>query len=106
MVSPADYRKGFLEMPDFGDSNHFGDRNLQPGKDENSAADDADLLMEQILENLNNTPIGQVLKKIATLPDVRKEKILRVRRQLSENKYDLNERLDVVLEKVLNDLTD
>ena len=66
---------------------------------------DRDLLMEQILENINNTPIGQVLKKIAALPEVRQEKVLDVRRQLTEGKYDLNRRLDVVLERVLADLT-
>ncbi|MHC4260157.1 MAG: flagellar biosynthesis anti-sigma factor FlgM [Planctomycetota bacterium] len=71
---------------------------------ENLAADE-DLLMEQILENINTTPIGQVLKKIASLPEVRKEKVLNVRRQLTEGKYDVNERLDIVLDKVLEDLT-
>ncbi|MHC4387047.1 MAG: flagellar biosynthesis anti-sigma factor FlgM [Planctomycetota bacterium] len=71
---------------------------------ENLAADE-DLLMEQILENINTTPIGQVLKKIAALPEVRKEKVLNVRRQLTEGKYDVNERLDIVLDKVLEDLT-
>jgi hypothetical protein len=65
---------------------------------------DNDLLMEQILENMNNTPIGQVLKKIASLPDVRRQKVLRVRRQLTEGRYELNERLDLALEKVLDDL--
>ncbi|MBL7154481.1 MAG: flagellar biosynthesis anti-sigma factor FlgM [Phycisphaerae bacterium] len=60
--------------------------------------------MEQILENIHSTPIGQVLKKIASLPEVRKDKVLDVRRQLTEGKYDLNERLDVALEKVLEDL--
>ena len=64
-----------------------------------------DLLMEQILENINSTPIGQVLKKIAALPEVRKEKVLDVRRQLTEGKYDLNERLNVALDKVLEELT-
>jgi len=63
-----------------------------------------DLAMERILENIHNTPIGQVLKKIASLPGVRKEKVLGVRQQLTEGKYDLSERLDVALEKVLEDL--
>ncbi|GAJ14413.1 unnamed protein product, partial [marine sediment metagenome] len=54
---------------------------------------------------LQTTPIGQVLKKIASLPEVRRAKVLDVRRQLTEGKYDLNERLDVALEKVLEDLT-
>ena len=67
-------------------------------------AQDKDLIMEQILENIHTTPIGQVLKKIVSLPDVRKKKVLDVRQQLTEGKYDLNERLDVALEKVLEDL--
>jgi len=63
-----------------------------------------DLMMEQILENINTTPIGQVLKKIASLPEVRKKKVLDVRRQLTEGEYDLNKRLDIAIEKVLEDL--
>jgi negative regulator of flagellin synthesis FlgM len=62
-------------------------------------------MMEQILKNITTTPIGQVLKKIASLPEVRQEKILNLRRQLTEGKYNLNERLDVVLDKVLEELT-
>ena len=61
--------------------------------------------MEQILENLNTTPIGKVLKRIASLPEVRKKKVLDVRRQLTEGKYDLSSRLDVALDKALEDLT-
>lgn len=64
-----------------------------------------DLIMEQILENLNTTPIGQVLKKIASLPEIRKEKVLDVRQRLTEGKYELNEHLDVALDKVLEELT-
>jgi len=64
-----------------------------------------DVMMEQILDNINTTPIGQVLRKIASLPEVRKEKVLGVRRQLTEGKYNLDERLDVALDKVLEHLT-
>jgi len=60
--------------------------------------------MEHILENINTTPIGQVLKKIASLPEVRKNKILRLRHQLTEGQYDINERLDLALDKVLEDI--
>ncbi|MHC4740917.1 MAG: flagellar biosynthesis anti-sigma factor FlgM [Planctomycetota bacterium] len=63
-----------------------------------------DLLMERILENIHNTPMGQVLKRIASLPEVRKEKVLDVRRQLTDGEYDLSARLDIALEKVLEDL--
>ncbi|MQY61861.1 hypothetical protein GH146_01065 [archaeon] len=72
---------------------------------EDNLAPDKDLVMEQILENLNTTPIGQVLKKIASLPEVRRDKVLDVRQQLTEGKYELNEYLDVALDKVLEDLT-
>lgn len=65
---------------------------------------DDDMLMEHILENINSTPIGQVLKKIASLPEVRQDKVLDVRRKLTEGQYDLNERLDIALEKVLDDI--
>ncbi|MGA1979784.1 MAG: flagellar biosynthesis anti-sigma factor FlgM [Sedimentisphaerales bacterium] len=87
-------------MPGFDSNNRFEDQSAN----ENLVADQ-DLLMEQILENINTTPIGQVLKKIASLPEVRKEKVLDLRRQLSKGKYRLNERLDIALDKVLEDLT-
>ena len=94
-----------VEMPDFVSNGHFQDQNRHVrGVDENLVCDE-DLFMEKILENINTTPIGLVLKKIASLPEVRKDKILHVRRQLTEGKYDLNERLNVVLDKVLEELT-
>lgn len=88
----------FKDRPDYNP-----DGEVRP-VDENLAANE-DLIMEKILENINTTPIGQVLKKIASLPEVRKEKILNVRQQLTKGQYDLNERLDIALDKVLEDLT-
>ena len=94
-------------------NNRFEDRqdDLEPACGENvesmfgDLTAENDLLMEQILENINTTPIGQVLKRIASLPEVRKEKVLDVRRQLSKGRYKLNERLDAALDRVLEDLT-
>ena len=87
-------------MPSFDSKSRFEDQSVN----ENLVAEQ-DLLMEQILENINTTPIGQVLKKIATLPEVRKEKVLDLRQQLSKGNYRLNERLDIALDRVLEDLT-
>jgi predicted XRE-type DNA-binding protein len=87
-------------MPSFDSKSRFEDQPVN----ENLVAEQ-DLLMEQILENINTTPIGQVLKKIASLPEVRKEKVLDLRQQLSKGKYRLNERLDIALDRVLEDLT-
>lgn len=83
----------------------FGE--LNRGEDEfifeKLSADD-DLVMEKILENMNSTPLGQVLKKIASLPEVRRQKVLNVRRQLTDGEYDINARLDAALDKVLEKL--
>ena len=92
-------------MPKSGCNGGFRDRDLLKDSVGEDLAGDKDLIMEQILENIHTTPLGQVLKKIASLPEVRKEKVLDVRRQLTQGKYDLSERLDVALEKVLEDLT-
>ena len=65
---------------------------------------DDDILMDNILDNINYTPMGRVLKRFASLPEVRKRKVLNLRRQIHHGEYKLNERLDNALEKVLNDL--
>ncbi|HQG49439.1 MAG TPA: flagellar biosynthesis anti-sigma factor FlgM [Sedimentisphaerales bacterium] len=65
---------------------------------------DKDMIMEQILDNIHHTPLGQVLKKIASLPEVRRKKVLQLRRQITEGKYDVANRLDMALDKVLEDL--
>ena len=66
---------------------------------------DEDTLMEEILDNISTTPLGQVLKKIASLPEIRRDKVLEIRQRLTKGQYDLSERLDIVLDKVLEDLT-
>jgi len=94
-----------VEMPNLDSGSRFEGKDRQRNSVNGYPAEDEDLLMEQILENINTTPIGQVLKTITSLPDVRKEKVLKVRRQLTEGKYSLNERLDIALDRVLEDLT-
>jgi hypothetical protein len=42
---------------------------------------------------------------IASLPKVRRKKILRLRQQLAHGSYDLDERLDAVLDRILMDIT-
>jgi hypothetical protein len=92
-------------MPKFEINNRFNYHNDQIMPVDNSSVQDEDAMMETILENLNNTPMGQVLKKIASLPEIRQDKVLNVRRQLTDGKYDLNERLNIAMDKVLEDLT-
>jgi hypothetical protein len=67
-------------------------------------AQDGDEVMEVILENINATPIGRVLKRISTLPEIRKGKVLNMRRQITDGTYDVSDRLDDALDRVLEDL--
>jgi hypothetical protein len=92
-------------MPKFDSKMRFERENPQFSAGRGSLAPDEDMMMEQILQNIHTTPIGQLLRKIASLPEVRQEKILDVRRQLTEGNYDLNERLDVAIDRVLERLT-
>jgi anti-sigma28 factor (negative regulator of flagellin synthesis) len=78
------------------------DNELEPFRREPIARDD--LGIEDILDNLNSTPLGQVLQRIASMPDVRCEKVLEVRQNISKGQYELNERLDRILERILEDL--
>ena len=89
-------------MSDLHSRDYFEDQN-QPANESLAGSDD--LVMEKILENMSTTPVGQVLKKIASLPEIRREKILDVRRQITEGRYDINERLSIAVDKVLEDLT-
>lgn len=91
-------------MPDF-DSSWFVHDEHWVNPLEADLTRDQDMVMEQILDNIHNTPIGQVLKKIASLPEIRREKVLTLRRQITEGRYDLTERLDLALDRVLEDLT-
>ena len=91
-----------VKMPDL--DSFFEDQGREIKPNDNPLTDDEDLIMERILENINTTPIGQVLKKVASLPEVRREKVLDVRQQLTKGEYNLKKRLDNVLDKVLEDL--
>lgn len=63
-----------------------------------------DLLAEEILKNVNSSAIGRLLKDIADMPEIRQEKVSGVRRQLNQGSYDVNGRLGVALDTVLEEL--
>ena len=64
-----------------------------------------DVLMEQILEDLDTTPQEEVLKRIASLPRTRRDKVLDIRRQLTEGTYEVAGRLDRAIDRVLEAIT-
>ena len=64
-----------------------------------------DALMERILHNMNITPQEEVLKRIASLPDIRRGKVLRIRRQVTDGTYRVAGRLDEAMDHVLEAIT-
>ncbi|MDO8302804.1 MAG: flagellar biosynthesis anti-sigma factor FlgM [Sedimentisphaerales bacterium] len=75
--------------------------NSQPGEQLDVSRD---MLAEELLNNINSTPIGRLLKQIAEMPEVRLEKVAKVRNQLNRGEYSINEHLDVALDRVLEEL--
>jgi hypothetical protein len=63
-----------------------------------------DLRTEELLQAGAKTPLGQLLEKVAKLPEVRLEKIFTVRRQICLGKYQLDEKLDATIDKLLEEL--
>ena len=60
---------------------------------------------ERLLRHMEINPLGKLLELIAALPDVRYEKIEHARKQLSLSEEALDARLDVALDRVLEELT-
>lgn len=72
---------------------------------ERDTSPNGDVLMAQIRENMNTTPREEVLKRIASLPDIRRGKVLDIRRQLTEGTYEVMGRLDKAMDRVLKAIT-
>jgi len=69
------------------------------------AAPNGDVLMERIFEKMNTTPQEEVLKRIASLPDIRQSKVLRIRRQVTNGTYQVIGRLDDAIDRILGAIT-
>jgi hypothetical protein len=62
-----------------------------------------DGLMEQILENMRSTPWEEALKRIASSRHIRRGKVLSIRRQLTQGTYQMEDRLDGAIDRVLEE---
>jgi anti-sigma28 factor (negative regulator of flagellin synthesis) len=63
-----------------------------------------DCKTEELLQAGDKTPLGQLLEKMAELPEVRFEKVLSIRRQICRGQYKLDEKLDATIDKMLEEL--
>ncbi len=66
---------------------------------------DSDFLAESLLDNMNASPLGKLLKMIGTLPEVRYEKVDRARRLIDQpDSQELDAQMDMALDRVLEEL--
>jgi hypothetical protein len=57
--------------------------------------------MERILENLRSTPQVDLLKRIASLPEIRRGKVLNIRRRITKGIYPVEDRLGKAIGRIL-----
>ncbi|MHC5062158.1 MAG: flagellar biosynthesis anti-sigma factor FlgM, partial [Planctomycetota bacterium] len=57
----------------------------------------------QVLNNIHSTPLGRLLMMIGSLPEIRREKVEDVRRQIDVGQYNISENLDIALDRVLEE---
>jgi anti-sigma28 factor (negative regulator of flagellin synthesis) len=58
-----------------------------------------------VLDNRNATSQEEALKRISSLPPVRQGKVLDIRRQIAKGTYEVADRLDKAMNRVLESLT-
>ncbi len=58
-----------------------------------------------ILENWSTTSHEEALQRIASLPPIRQGKVLDIRRQIADGTYEVADRLDKAIDRVLEALT-
>ncbi len=63
-----------------------------------------DMRTEEMLQSEAKQPLSQLLDKIAQLPEVRYEKITTVRRQINMGEYQIDEKLDATIDRLLEEL--
>jgi len=56
------------------------------------------------MNGLKTSRLNPVPSKSAIWPQVRRKKIVNIRRKLKKGKYDINKRLDIALDRILEDL--
>ncbi len=59
--------------------------------------------LDEAHDDAGATPLGQLLKLISTLPEIRRDKVDHLRRQIDHGHYDVNTNLDAALDKVLEE---
>lgn len=62
-------------------------------------------ISDAFANNADNTKKRISSTAIASLPPAQRYKVLEIRRRLAQDAYDIDRRLDVILERILADIT-
>lgn len=63
-----------------------------------------DVLVERLFESMQCSPLGQLLKVISTLPEIRMEKVEHARRNIAQPDACLDTKMDLALDRVMEEL--
>ena len=78
-----------------------GQQNNEPKEIPENAGDSINWVT---VKNSKSKAASSTLQDDHLLPQIRKRKVLKVRHQLSEGKYDIGMRLNVVIDRLLEDI--
>ena len=65
---------------------------------------DSDFVAESLTEQMYANPLGKLLRIISTLPEVRREKVNHARTMIGQTEEELDCRMDLALDVVLEEL--
>ena len=56
-------------------------------------------------EGVNISSMAQFMEEISKLPDVRIEKILKVKEQIAKGEYETEEKINIAIERILKEIS-
>ncbi len=65
---------------------------------------DSDFAADSLMDHIYANPLGKLLQIIATLPEVRHEKVDHARRMVEESEEQLDGRMDLALDRMLEEI--
>jgi anti-sigma28 factor (negative regulator of flagellin synthesis) len=69
------------------------------------ASPNGDARAEQVLENRHTTSQEETLKRIASLPHILQDRVLDLRQHIADGTYEVADRLDKSIDRILESLT-
>jgi anti-sigma28 factor (negative regulator of flagellin synthesis) len=76
------------------------DHRKQRNRKKNTSPD-GHVLMKQIMQSLRTTPRDEMLKRVISLPKNRRSKVLSIRRRIKDGTYQIDNRLDITVDRFL-----